>query len=348
MLDLTADPVALTRALIDIPSVSGDERSIADAVEEALRSLNRYEVLRHGNNVVARTHGLAATRVLLAGHLDTVPIADNLPSTMDGAVLSGCGASDMKSGDAVMLHLAATVADPAYDVTFVLYDNEEVEASRNGLGHLPTELLHADFAILLEPTDGMVEAGCQGTMRADITTTGKRAHSARSWLGVNAIHRAGEVLRRLDAYEAREVDLDGCRFREGLNAVRIAGGVAGNVIPDEATVSVNFRFAPDRDVADSEAHLREVFAGFDLVVTDAAAGAPPGLGHPVAQAFVAATGTEPRGKFGWTDVARFAARGVPAVNFGPGDPNLAHTREEWVDTRKITATAEILRRYLTG
>jgi succinyl-diaminopimelate desuccinylase len=348
MLDLTADPVVLTRFLVDLPSVSGDERAIADAVEEALAAQGHFEVLRIGNNVVARTHRGATSRVILAGHLDTVPIADNVPSTVDGHVLRGCGASDMKSGDAVMLHLAATVTDSPYDLTFVFYDNEEVEAARNGLGHLPPELLDADFAILLEPTDGIVEAGCQGTMRADITTSGKRAHSARSWLGDNAIHRLGEVLRRLDAYAAREVDIDGCRYREGLNAVRIDGGVAGNVIPDAATVSVNFRFAPDRDVVAAEAHLREVFVGFDVTVTDAAPGALPGLGHPVAQEFLRATNSEPRGKFGWTDVARFAALGIPAVNFGPGDPNLAHTREEWVDTRKITAATETLRAYLTG
>jgi len=349
-LDLAADPVALTAALVDVPSVSGDERALADAVEAALRALPRFEVRRDGDAVLARTDLGRERRVLLAGHLDTVPIADNLPSRRDGDRLHGCGTSDMKAGDAVFLHVAATVADPRHDLTLVFYDNEEVEAARNGLGRIERALpdwLAADLALLGEPTDGLVEAGCQGTLRAEVRTTGRRAHSARSWLGDNAVHRAAEVLNRLGAYEARRVEIDGCEYREGLQAVRIAGGVAGNIVPDECVVTVNFRFAPDRTVDTAAEHVREVFAGLDVTVTDSAPGALPGLAAPAAREFLDATGTTARAKYGWTDVSRFAAVGIPALNYGPGDPNLAHTREEHVDVGQITRCADVLRRFLT-
>jgi succinyl-diaminopimelate desuccinylase len=349
-LDLAADPVALTAALVDVPSVSGDERALADAVEAALRELPQLEVVRCGDAVLARTHLDRERRVLLAGHLDTVPIADNLPSRRDGTRLYGCGTSDMKAGDAVFLHVAASVAEPRHDLTLVFYDCEEIEAARNGLGRIERELpdwLTADLALLGEPTDGLVEAGCQGTLRVEVRVTGRRAHSARSWLGDNAVHRAAEVLNRLAAYEARRVEIDGCEYREGLQAVKITGGVAGNIVPDECVVTVNFRFAPDRTVDAAARHVREVFAGLDVTVTDSAPGALPGLDAPAAREFLDATGTTARAKFGWTDVARFAALGIPALNYGPGDPNLAHTREEHVDTARITRSAEVLRRFLS-
>jgi succinyl-diaminopimelate desuccinylase len=348
-LDLAADPVALTAALVDVPSVSGDERVLADAVEAALRALPHLEVRRSGDAVLARTDLGRERRVLLAGHLDTVPVADNLPSRRDGDLLHGCGTSDMKAGDAVFLHLAATLRAPRHDLTVVFYDCEEIEASRNGLARIERELpdwLTADLALLGEPTDGLVEAGCQGTLRVEVRTTGHRAHSARSWLGDNAIHHAADVLRRLADYAPRRHTIDGCEYREGLQAVRITGGVAGNVVPDECVVTVNFRFAPDRTVAEAERHVREVFDGFDTTVTDSSPGALPGLAAPAARDFLAATATTPRAKYGWTDVSRFAALGIPALNYGPGDPNLAHTREEHVDASVITRCVEVLRRFL--
>ena len=351
-LDLTADPVALCAALVDVPSVSGEEAALADALEAALRAqAPALQVLRSGDAVLARTDLGRERRVLLAGHIDTVPIADNLPSRREGALLYGCGTSDMKSGDAVVAHLAATLTEPRHDLTLVLYDAEEVEAERNGLGRIEREhpdWLVADLAILGEPTNGTVEAGCQGTLRAEVTTRGRRAHSARSWLGENAVHRAGSVLERLDGHRAREVEIDGCRYREGLQAVWIAGGVAGNIVPDECVVTVNFRFAPDRDAAAAEAHVREVLDGFEVTVTDLAAGALPGLGAPAAREFLAAAGGSASAKYGWTDVSRFAALDVPALNYGPGDPNLAHTRDEHVDTRQITQATDVLRRFLSA
>ncbi|AKK29093.1 succinyl-diaminopimelate desuccinylase [Mycobacterium sp. EPa45] len=354
MLDLSADPIALTAALVDIPSVSRDEARIADEVESALREQARgYEVIRNGDAVLARTNFGLPSRVVLAGHLDTVPIADNVPSVFDGDHLYGCGTSDMKSGDAVFLHLAATIAEPAHDITLIMYDCEEIEASANGLNRIERDLpdwLQADVAILGEPSGGYIEAGCQGTLRVVISATGTRAHSARSWLGDNAIHKLGAVLDRLAAYDARIVDIDGCTYREGLSAVRIEGGVAGNVIPDAADLTVNFRFAPDRSPEQALAHVREVFDGLDvrLEQTDVAAGALPGLNHPAAAALVTAADGMVRAKYGWTDVARFAALGIPAVNYGPGDPNLAHKRDERVALAQITAVTKTLRRYLTG
>ena len=349
-LDLTGDPIALTQQLVDIESVSGNERSIADAVEQALLALPHLTVDRDGNCVVARTSLGRDRRVLLAGHLDTVPIADNLPSRIEGGRMHGCGTTDMKGGDAVLLHLAATLTDPAYDLTFVLYDNEEVAAHLNGLNRLVEDhrdWLDADLAILMEPTNGAVEAGCQGTLRVDVQLTGRRAHSARSWLGVNAIHAAAPVLATLASYEARDVDIDGCVYKEGLQAVGISGGHAGNVVPDAATVSVNFRFAPDRSEEQALQHVREVFVGYDVVLTDSSGGALPGLTAPAAQHFLQAVGRVPVAKYGWTDVARFAALGIPAVNYGPGDPNLAHTREESVDVAQITEAASLLTANLT-
>ncbi|KUH76715.1 succinyl-diaminopimelate desuccinylase [Mycolicibacterium novocastrense] len=352
-LDLHGDPIALTAALVDIPSESRHERRIADEVEAALREQTSLEVIRNADAVLARTNLGLPSRVLLAGHLDTVPVADNLPSRLVDGVLHGCGTSDMKSGDAVFLHLAATVVEPTHDITLVMYDCEEIEASANGLNRIQSELpdwLRADVAILGEPSDGYIEAGCQGTLRVVISASGTRAHSARSWLGDNAIHKLGPVLDRLSSYRARNVEIDGCTYREGLSAVRVDGGIAGNVIPDAASVSVNFRFAPDRSVDEALNHVREVFDGLDVGIelTDAAAGALPGLTEPAAAALVAAAGGQVRAKYGWTDVSRFAALGVPAVNYGPGDPNLAHRVDEHVDVDKITATTDVLRRYLTA
>ncbi len=353
VLDLRADPEVLTAALIDIPSVSRDERRIADEVEHALREQTSYQVVRNGDAVLARTDLGRASRVILAGHLDTVPVAGNLPARRDADHIHGCGASDMKSGDAVFLHLAATVEDPVHDVTLILYDCEEIESSANGLGRIERELpdwLRGDVAILGEPSGGYIEAGCQGTLRAVVSTSGVRAHSARSWLGDNAIHRLAPVLKRLAAYQGRVVDIDGCAYREGLSAVGIDGGVAGNVIPDAASVTVNFRFAPDRGPEAALDHVRGVFDGLPVEVeqADVAAGALPGLHHAAAAALVDAAGGMVRAKFGWTDVARFAAMGIPAVNYGPGDPNLAHRRDERVEVGQIRAVTATLRRYLGG
>jgi succinyl-diaminopimelate desuccinylase len=355
VLDLSSSVDKLTAALVDIESVSGDEAAITDAVEAALRSYRRLEVQRLGNVVIARTDLGRAHRVVLAGHLDTVPLADNLPSRVADGRLHGCGTSDMKSGVALQLRAAHLVGsgelDPSVDLTWFFYDCEEIEAARNGLNRVANErpeLLQADLAILLEPTNGLVEGGCQGTLRAVVSTTGLRAHSARSWLGSNAIHAAAPVLQRLADYRAAEVEVEGLTYREGLNAVFIAGGVAGNVIPDECRVTVNYRFAPDKSKQQAEAHVRSVFSGFAVEVTDSAPAARPGLDQPLVKQMVAAMGGRAEAKLGWTDVARFAALGIPALNFGPGDPNLAHKVDESVELSVLASSELLLLNFLRG
>ncbi len=350
-LDLDADVVTLTAALCDIASVSLDEGAIATAVEAALTPLTHLTVSRHGNTVVARTELGRSERVVLAGHLDTVPISDppNVPSRRIGDELVGRGTVDMKGGVAVQLRLARTVTEPSRDVTYVFYEGEEIDGQFNGLAHLAADapdLIAGDFAVLLEPTNGAVEGGCKGTLRADIVTKGTAAHSARPWNGHNAIHDAAEVLTRLAHYEARTVDVDGLEYHEALQAVGIAGGIAGNVIPDRCVVTVNYRFAPDRSGDEAAAHVASVFHGFEVVVQDNAPGARPGLTLPAAQAFIAALAVPVGPKEGWTDVARFSALGVPAVNFGPGDPNLAHTDDERAPVQQYVDAEQAMLRWL--
>jgi succinyl-diaminopimelate desuccinylase len=337
-LDLSLPAAELTACLVDVESVSGNEAVLADAVARAIGRLPHLALHRDGNAIVARTGFGRPERVVLAGHIDTVPVAGNLPAKLDGNLLYGCGSCDMKSGVAVQLRLAAQLRSAARDITYVFYDCEEVEAERNGLLRLSRnspELLAADFAVLMEPTAAMVEGGCQGTLRAEVVAGGERAHSARSWMGSNAVHNAGGILDVLRAYQARQPVVDGLGYHEGLNAVYISGGVAGNVIPDECVVTVNFRFAPDRSPEQAADHVREVFSGFEVRIVDSASGARPGLSQPAAASFVAAMGGEPRAKLGWTDVARFDELGIPAVNYGPGDPVLAHRRDEHVPLAQI-------------
>jgi succinyl-diaminopimelate desuccinylase len=348
-LDLSVDAVQLTQDLVDIESVSGNEQEIADALEKALRELDHLEVQRFGHTLVARTHQGHAERVVIAGHIDTVPLNANLPSRRDEENIHGLGSCDMKGGVAIALRLAATMPVTNRDITYLFYECEEVEAERNGLQLLAEsnpDLMQADFAILMEPSDAVVEAGCQGTLRVDVTTRGERAHSARSWMGVNAIHGAADVLARLNAYEPRKPVIDGLEYHEGLNAVYISGGVAGNVLPDECVVSVNYRFAPDRSVDEAYAHMREVFDGFEIELSDSAPAAMPGLSVPAAAAFIEAVGGTANPKFGWTDVARFSGLGIPAVNFGPGDPHLAHKQDEFVPLEHIVRVEQQLRTWL--
>jgi succinyl-diaminopimelate desuccinylase len=356
-LDLHAEGPELTAALVDIASVSGEEGPLADAIERALRRLPHLQVTRHGNTLVART-GLGNTgrdkkeRVVLAGHIDTVPHAANFPSQWDPERirLSGVGTSDMKAGVAVQLRLAATLPEPNRDVTYVFYECEEVDAARNGLFLLireAPELLSADFAVLLEPSGGVVEGGCQGTLRAAITARGARAHTARSWMGKNAIHEAAAILDILRSWEPRKPVVDGLEYHEGLNAVAISGGVAGNVVPDECVVTVNYRFAPDRSEQDAKTYIRDLFAAWPVEVLDSAPGARPGLTTGPAADFAKAVGGTPRPKLGWTDVARFAELGIPAVNYGPGISEIAHTPAEYVDAAPIVAAEQALRIWLT-
>jgi len=350
-MDLRLDGAALTAQLVDTPSVSGEEGPLTDAIEAALLALPHLTVHRDGNAIVARTMLGRRERVILAGHTDTVPVAGNLPSRAEGSRLYGCGATDMKAGVAVQLRLAAGLTAPARDVTYVFYDCEEVAADRNGLLRLSRnhpELLAGDFAVLMEPSSAEIEGGCQGTLRAEVIVAGERAHTARSWMGRNAIHEAGAVLDVLRGYTPREPEVDGLRYHEGLNAVGIRGGVAGNVVPDECAVTVNYRFAPDLTGGQAADFVRSLFSAWPVTVLDVAEGARPGLGQPAAAEFVAVVGGTPRAKLGWTDVARFSALGIPAVNYGPGISEIAHTAGEYVETGKIAECESRLRAWLNG
>ncbi|MEN9751189.1 MAG: hypothetical protein RLZZ600_236 [Actinomycetota bacterium] len=349
-LNTSVDVVELTGAICDIESVSGNEKALADAIESALRAAGHLEVIRDADAIFARTNLGRAQRVIVAGHIDTVPVNNNLPTRLDGETLWGRGTVDMKAGVAVAVKLAVELSEPRHDITWIFYDHEEVSADLNGLGRVARtrpELLEADFAILGEPSNGTVEGGCNGTLRVALTVSGKRAHSARAWMGDNAIHKLGPALATLASYGAASVEVDGLVYRESLSAVSVTGGVAGNVIPDAATLMVNYRFAPDKSIDQALEHLASVFAGYEISVDDAAPGARPGLTSTIAREFIGVVGAEPAAKYGWTDVARFSEFGIPAVNFGPGDPSLAHADDERVPTAQIVECERVLRNWLS-
>jgi succinyl-diaminopimelate desuccinylase len=352
------DLLALTAQLVDVPSVSRQEQALTAWLESELRAVPGLDVTRVGDNLVARTMTGRAQRIVLAGHTDTVPANGNADARLDGDRLTGLGSSDMKSGLAVMLEAARTIAEPAIDVTYVFYAREEIASAESGLLELLTvapDLVRGDAALLGEPTDGTIEAGCQGTLRVLVSLAGVRAHPARPWMGRNAIHRLGGVLTALSAYEERRPEIQGCQYREALQAVRVDGGVAGNVVPDRCELLINHRFAPDRSGEEAEAHVRAVLApwledGDTVELVDRAEGAPPALDHPILSTLVGRNSLTVRAKLGWTDVARFAAAGIPAANFGPGDAEVAHMAGEYVTRGQLdrvwTALDDLLRRGL--
>ncbi|MFT8638369.1 succinyl-diaminopimelate desuccinylase [Bifidobacterium sp.] len=378
----------LFESIMGMYSVSGSEHALADAVERFLRGLAHLEVHRLGDTLVASTHLNRASRVVLAGHLDTVPVIDNFPPRWlhpgdplirkeiaeaypSSAVMWGRGSADMKASDAVMLYLAASLTDTRHDLTFVFYDHEEVAAEHNGLRKVAEkhpDWIRADFAIIGEPTSCAIEGGCNGTMRFDVITHGIAAHSARAWMGRNAIHEAGDILNRLNAFEARKFIVDGLEYQEGLNATMISGGSGTNVIPEECRVHVNYRFAPDKTVEEAKSLMfgeesgivlgsdetrapGGIFAGYGILMCDESPAARPGMDSPLSQSLSELverrTGQEPRAKMGWTDVARFSQIGTPAVNLGAGNPLLAHKHDEQVPVDDLYVMADILKEWLS-
>ncbi|MEY4944406.1 MAG: hypothetical protein RL384_350 [Actinomycetota bacterium] len=351
----TSNLVELTMAICDIESVSGNEAALAEEVEALLTKCAHLSVVRDGNAIVASTNLNRGSRVVIAGHIDTVPVANNLPTQLHHfereQVIVGRGTVDMKGGVAVMLKLAVELQDPNVDISWVFYDNEEVASELNGLGRLVRnrpDLIQGDFAVLCEPTSALIEGGCNGTIRVEVSARGKKAHSARPWMGENAIHKLAPALEKLASFQPETLTVDGLEYRESLNAVLASAGIATNVIPDLATLTVNYRFAPSRSGEEAERLMREFFADFEVTVTDLAVGARPGLNTEPAQAFMASLGTEVKPKYGWTDVARFSALGIPAVNYGPGDPSLAHADNENVPVGHLFDCEAGLRRWLSG
>jgi succinyl-diaminopimelate desuccinylase len=368
LLDLNVGVVELTSALVDFPSESRSEGPLADAVENALKTYSHLEILRDGNTIVARTNLGLPERVVIAGHLDTVPSSGNDRSiivSQGGSVpvadvdgkqkasedrLYGLGSCDMKGGLAVALLLAANETAPTRDVTYIFYDCEEIDADLNGLKRISEkhpDWIKADFAVLMEPSNAVVEGGCQGTMRIEIRTSGRRAHTARSWMGENAIHGLGPILEILENYVPDKVLIDGLEYREGLQAVVVYGGVAGNVVRDSASISINYRFAPNKSSADALTHLKQVFVGYQVDVVDYAEGALPGLSRPAAKQFIESVIGDPQPKFGWTDVALFSALNIPAVNFGPGFAALAHAPNEYVPVAQLHSTLAAMQNWLS-
>jgi succinyl-diaminopimelate desuccinylase len=348
--DLAVGVVELARAIVDVESVSGNEELLADRIEETLRIANHLDVVRHGNTVAARINRDAPVRVIIAGHLDTVPVSGLLPARRENGRLWGRGAVDMKGGVACQLLAACELKSPRVDVTWIFYDQEEVESERNGLGHFATahpEWMKADFAVLGEPSNAGVEGGCNGTLRIELRAKGTAAHSARPWMGHNAIHALSAALQTLSTFESETREVEGLSYRESLSAVGVSGGTAGNVIPDSATLTVNFRFAPDRTVDEAIRYVTNLFPDLEAVVVDQSPGARPGLNHPLAQSLVASSGGEAAPKYGWTDVARFSQLGIPAVNFGPGDAQRAHSPDEWVEESEIELAYNTLREWLS-
>ncbi|MEZ5239548.1 MAG: succinyl-diaminopimelate desuccinylase [Microthrixaceae bacterium] len=340
------DLLELTAELVAVRSESFDEAELVRRIEARLSAAGHLRCERVGDNLVARTELGRPHRVVLGGHTDTVPANDNADARIEGDTLWGVGSSDMKSGLAVMIALAEAHREPPVDLSFVFYAREEVAARHSGLGELTElrpDLLAGDVAVLGEPTDGTLEAGCQGSVRVRVRVVGERAHTARAWMGRNAIHRLGPLLSAIALYEPRQPLIQGCRFHEALQVVSVQGGVAGNVVPDEATLDVAHRFAPDRSAEEATEHLMSIVGphladGDEAEVTDVARAAMPALAHPFVSAMVERSNLTVRAKLGWTDVARFAELGVPAVNIGPGDPTLAHTRDERVDRASVEAT----------
>jgi succinyl-diaminopimelate desuccinylase len=350
-----SDLLALTAALVDIPSVSHDEARLAGEIDTWLaRHAPALARTRSGNTVVARTERGHDRRIVLGGHLDTVPPDNNATARVGSDVCSGLGSADMKGGLAVMLRLANELSaadDATSDLTLLFYDCEEVDERHNGLRALfdeHAELVTGDLAILLEPTDGRIEAGCQGTLHLRATFEGRRAHSARPWMGENAIHRAAQTLTRLAEHTAQTVTVDGLEFRESLQVVSIDGGVAHNVVPDTCSIVVNRRFAPAVTPDEAEAQVRALLADADgIEVVNLSPAATPNLSDPLVAEAVDTLGGDVRPKLGWTDVARFAAQGIPALNFGPGDPTIAHTPDEHVTRASLEAVHAALGRLVT-
>jgi succinyl-diaminopimelate desuccinylase len=331
------DLAARTLQLVDVPSESRREAELVALVRELVPLAPLYddgEVLLYGD---------PAATVVLAGHLDTIPPQENIPGHIAGGAVHGLGASDMKGGIAVMIELARAAAPGRY----LFFNREEVPVSESPLPALfATDVLDGtELAIVLEPTDCILHAGCLGNIQARVTFRGQSAHSARPWTGVNAIHELVRGLQRLVDLEPRNVELDGLTFREVVSAVRVEGGIASNVVPARASVELNFRYAPGRTREEAEARLRELVPVGELEVLSNSPSAPPALTNPLAVKLRELV-PEVAPKQAWTPVAQFAERGIDAINYGPGATAYAHKQDEQVPFANLDRCFETLRAFL--
>jgi succinyl-diaminopimelate desuccinylase len=363
---LADDLARRTERLCAIPSEIGHEEAIAGEVERWARGRGFAGVVRVKNSVVAGVDralapagaGAAAGRPLVAlcGHLDTIPVpaADRGKAPRrDGGRLVATGASDMKGGLAVMMSLAERLPPAARfcDLVLVLYAREEGPFDENELGDVLREvpaLRAADLAVCLEPTDNALQLGCVGSIHATFEFAGRSAHSARPWQGDNAVHKAGALLRELAARVPRDVTSGGLLYREVMSATRIEGGHARNAVPERCRVNVNFRIAPDKalDAAVRELEALAAQVGASCHPTDLSPSCPSFADHPLVVRLADRTGAPREAKQAWTDVARLAAAGVPAVNFGPGATAQAHQAGEWVEVEALARSHALLERFL--
>ncbi len=337
-----------TLELVDTPSVSRDEASIAEVVAAAVPL---ELVHRDGASLVYATPRTGKPLILLAGHLDTVPAQGNIPGRIENGAVHGLGASDMKGGVAVMVELARWAADAAlaYDLAFLFFPREELGPDENPLPALFDAvplLTEPSLVVVLEPTDNTIQAGCVGNLVARAVFEGRSAHSARPWLGVNAIRLAVEGLREVVALEPVDVEIEGLVFREVLSVTEIHGGIASNVIPAIVECTLNFRYAPNRTAAEAEVRLRELVPG-RVDVLHNAPGAHVAVGSPLVRRLREVGGFAVQPKQAWTNVSDFAARGLDAINLGPGATRYAHTVDEQVEIAELERTLDALTRFVS-
>ena len=343
--------------LLRLPCVTGEEGPIADWLE-ARYAARGEEVRRVGHSVVAGALDDPRPVILLVGHTDVVPPTPvDLDFRRDRGMVLGRGASDMKSGLAVGMDC---FEDPAlragpYNLVLVAYAGEEGAHQGNELGPLLCALpalCQAALAVVLEPTDLRVQLGCMGALHAEVTFSGRAAHSARPWQGENALTKAGEFLSQLHALQPEDITVDGLVFREVVTATRAwtePVREARNVVPDRFTVNCNYRFAPDKSEEEAERHMRElVGARADVVTVDLAPAGQPHRDHPLVARFIDSVDAPVEPKQAWTDVARFTSMGVPALNYGPGLTAQAHQSGEHVPEENLLSARQALTRFLDG
>jgi succinyl-diaminopimelate desuccinylase len=359
MLDeaLTADRLARrTLELVDIPSESRSEAALAEHVAAVVPRGRLGLVHREEETLVYATQRRDRPLVLLAGHLDTVPAQGNIPGRLENGAVHGLGASDMKGGLAVMIELARWVeesgTDLDVDLALLFFPREELPPAESAVPAFfaaGTDAGRADLVIVLEPTDNTIQAGCLGVVNAELVFAGESAHSARPWMGVNAVDVAVAALAPRLPFPRLDVEIAGLTFVEVLSATQIHGGIAANVIPDRVAVHLNFRYAPDRTPADAEARLAELVgdAG-ELTIFSNSAPARVAADSPLVERLRAVGGFALEPKQAWTPVAEFAAEGLDAINLGPGATRFAHRRDERIEVAELVRTFEALRRFVTG